>query len=194
MIKKGLFFGSFDPIHNGHIEIVDFFINNKILNEVIFVVTPENPFKSGIKNHNFKKRYEAVEIATMDNPKIIISDIEFKLPSPNFTCDTLKFLRTEKPEIEYVFLMGSDLLEDFDEWKNYKDIINHHNLYVYPRVNKNSIPEKFKSNLNIKLFDAPVMEVSSSLIREKHKNGESIKDLVPLLVLKFIEKNNLYTL
>ena len=194
MIKKGLFFGSFDPIHNGHIEIVEFFINNKILNEVIFVVTPENPFKSGVKSHNFKKRYEAVEIATMDNPKIIISDIESKLPSPNFTCDTLKFLRTEKPEIEYVFLMGSDLLEDFDKWKNYKDIINHHNLYVYPRVNKNSIPEKFKSNLNIKLFDAPLMEVSSSLIREKHKNGESITDLVPLLVLKFIEKNNLYTI
>ena len=194
MIKKGLFFGSFDPIHNGHIEIVEFFINNKILNEVIFVVTPENPFKSGVKSHNFKKRYEAVEIATMDNPKIIISDIESKLPSPNFTCDTLKFLRTEKPEIEYVFLMGSDLLEDFDKWKNYKDIINHHNLYVYPRVNKNSIPEKFKSNLNIKLFDAPLMEVSSSLIREKYKNGESITDLVPLLVLKFIEKNNLYTI
>jgi len=194
MIKKGLFFGSFDPIHNGHIEIVEFFINNKILNEVIFVVTPENPFKSRVKSHNFKKRYEAVEIATMDNPKIIISDIESKLPSPNFTCDTLKFLRTEKPEIEYVFLMGSDLLEDFDKWKNYKDIINHHNLYVYPRVNKNSIPEKFKSNLNIKLFDAPLMEVSSSLIREKYKNGESITDLVPLLVLKFIEKNNLYTI
>lgn len=194
MIKKGLFFGSFDPIHNGHIEIVEFFINNKILNEVIFVVTPKNPFKSGVKSHNFKKRYEAVEIATMDNPKIIISDIESKLPSPNFTCDTLKFLRTEKPEIEYVFLMGSDLLEDFDKWKNYKDIINHHNLYVYPRVNKNSIPEKFKSNLNIKLFDAPLMEVSSSLIREKYKNGESITDLVPLLVLKFIEKNNLYTI
>lgn len=194
MLKKGLFFGSFDPIHNGHLEIVEFFLNNKILSEVIFVVTPQNPIKSGVINCDFNKRYKAVELVTTKNPKIKISNIESKLPSPNFTCDTLEFLRKQNPEIEYIFLMGSDLLESFDEWKNHDDILNHHKLYVYPRVNINYIPLKLKSNTQIKFFDAPMMEVSSSIIREKKKNGESIKDFVPLVVLDFIEKNNLYNL
>lgn len=194
MIKKGLFFGSFDPIHNGHLEIVKFFLNNKIISEVIFVITPQNPFKSKIKYQDFEKRYEAVEIATKSNPKIKISDIESRLPTPNYTCDTLKFLRNESPEIEYVFLMGSDLLKDFDKWKKFEDILKHHSLYIYPRINKNSIPEKFKINEKIKFFEAPLMKMSSSLIREKYKNGESVKDLVPLVVLEFIQKNNLYAL
>ena len=192
MIKKGLFFGSFDPIHNGHLEIAKFFIKNKILSEVIFIVTPQNPFKSENKSENFDKRYEAVKIATRNNPKIEISDIESRLPSPNYTFETLKFLRTENPTIEYVFLMGSDLLLNFEKWKNYKNILDHHTLYIYPRGEKNQISQKLKLNKNIEFFKAPLMKVSSSIIREKYKTGDPVDHLIPKLVFEFIKKNKLY--
>ena len=191
-MKKGLFFGSFDPIHNGHLEVARYFINNKFLSEIVFIITPQSPFKSQRKDYDFDKRYKAVELAVSDIPKIKLSDIEYKLPAPNYTCDTLKFLRTNHPENEYVFLMGSDLLIDFKKWKNYQNILENHTLFIYPRKNGESIPEKFKVHEKIKFFKAPFMEISSTYIREKYKNGESIKNLVPSVVYDFIRNNDLY--
>ena len=191
-MKKGLFFGSFDPIHNGHLEVARYFINNKFLSEIVFIITPQSPFKSQRKDYDFDKRYKAAELAVSDIPKIKLSDIELKLPAPNYTCDTLKFLRTNHPENEYVFLMGSDLLIDFEKWKNYQNILENHTLFIYPRKNGESIPEKFKVHKKIKFFKAPFMEISSTYIREKYKNGESIKNLVPSVVYDFIRNNDLY--
>ena len=193
-MKKGLFFGSFNPIHNGHLEVANYFINNKLLSEITFIVTPQNPFKSKNKDQNFDKKYKAVELATINNPKIKLSDIELKLPTPNYTCNTLRFLRTKNPGNEYVFLMGSDLLINFDKWKNYQNILENHNLFIYPRKNEKSIPEKFIIHNKIEFFKAPFIEVSSTSIREKHKNGKSIKDLVPPIVHDYLIRNKLYDL
>ncbi|MAH81890.1 MAG: nicotinate (nicotinamide) nucleotide adenylyltransferase [Flavobacteriaceae bacterium] len=193
-MKKGLFFGSFDPVHNGHLEVASYFIKNTHLSEIIFIVTPQNPFKLPRQDNDFDKRFKAVELATANNPMIKLSDVELKLPAPNYTCDTLEFIRTNNPKNEYVFLMGSDLLMNFEKWKNYQSILKNHNIYIYPRKNKKSIPKKFINHNKIKFFQAPFMEISSTYIRKKYSTGESNIGLVPSSVNDYIIKNNLYRL
>ena len=116
MIAKGVFFGSFDPIHNGHIEIANYFLKQNLINEVIFMVTPENPLKPEKDKNSFTERYKLVELGIKGYSKIKSSDIENKLPKPNYTYYTLEYLKKTSPEIEYIFLMGSDLLKNFKGW------------------------------------------------------------------------------
>ena len=189
MTTKGLFFGSFNPIHNGHLEIANFFLRNKYLSEIIFIVTPQNPLKLKNENLSFKKRLRAVEIATKNISKIRFSDVESKLTFPNYTSDTLKFLRAENPNIDYVFIMGSDLLINFNKWKNYQNILEHHNLFIYPRNNRNLISKEFKTHKKIRFFEAPLMNISGTIIREKIKNNESFNHLVPPPAYDFIKKS-----
>ena len=191
MITKGVLFGSFDPIHNGHIEIANYFLKQNLLSEVILIVTPENPFKLKKDKISFAKRFEIVTIGIKKYPKIKSSDIENKLPKPNYTYYTLEFLRKTNPEIEYVFLMGSDLLNNFKRWKNYIKILENHKIFVYPRNNE-IIPNEFKLHKNIRFFKANLIRISSTLIRENIKNNLSIKDLVPSEINIFLKNNKFY--
>ncbi len=189
MISKGVFFGSFDPIHNGHLEIANYFLNQNLINEVIFMVTPKNPLKLEKDKNSFTDRYKLVELGIKGYSKIKSSDIENKLPKPNYTYYTLEYLKKTSPEIEYIFLMGSDLLQNFKGWKKYIEILNNHKIFVYPR-NNSVIPSEFKSHKNIKFFKANLIQISSTLIRENIKNNLSIKDLVPSAVNNFLTENN----
>ncbi len=191
MIKKGILFGSFDPIHNGHIEIANYFLKKNLFDEVILMVTPTNPFKSKKNKNSFSQRYKLVELGVKGFSKIRASNIENSLPKPNFTCHTLEFLRKKNPGTEYVFLMGSDLLNNFTKWKNYIEIINNHKVFVYPRNDK-IIPSELKLHENIKFFKASIIQISSTIIRDKIKNNVSIKGLVPIAVNDFLIKNKSY--
>ncbi|MBN09338.1 MAG: nicotinate (nicotinamide) nucleotide adenylyltransferase [Flavobacteriaceae bacterium] len=194
MEKVGLLFGSFNPVHNGHIEIAKFFLNKSEIDKIIFVVTPNNPFKSKDKSMNFSKRLKTVILAcnSIKNSKIKASDIEFSIKEPNYTYKTLRLFRENNPGTEFVLLMGEDLLLNFDQWKKYQEILTNHFIYIYPRNHSKEIIPEIIKHRKIIFFDAPKMKVSSSLVRENILNGKSINNLVPKEVFDFIIKDRLY--
>lgn len=188
--KTGLFFGSFNPIHIGHLIIAQYFIEFSDLQQVWFVVSPHNPLKKKetlLADHH---RLNMVKIAIDDNPALRVSDIEFNLPQPSYTINTLTYLKEKYPEKEFVLLMGGDNLESIHKWKNYEQILEYYCVYVYDRPESNIQP--FKNSNNIKIFDAPLMKISSSYIRQALKEKKSIKYLLPYKVYDYIEDMMLY--
>ncbi len=193
MKKVGLFFGTFNPIHIGHLVIANHMVEFSDLDEVWFVITPQSPFKtkqSLLDNHH---RYQMVYEAVEGYPHLKPSKIEFELPQPNYTVDTLVHLQEQYGE-EYVFslIMGEDNLKSFHKWKNYETILEHYSLYVYPRISKGEIAHEFKEHPKINCVDAPIMEISSTFIRKEHKNGKNVKPLLPALVWKYMDEMNFY--
>ena len=159
MKKIGLFFGSFNPVHIGHLILANYFTENTDLEEVWLVVSPQNPFKqkqSLLANHH---RLQLVNRAVEEYPKLKVSDIEFGLPTPSYTSTTLAHLEEKYPEKDFALLIGEDNLCTFHKWKNYQLILERHQLYVYPRVNVNEIPAEFKEHPKIKLVNAPRIEL-----------------------------------
>ncbi|NNE02315.1 MAG: nicotinate-nucleotide adenylyltransferase [Eudoraea sp.] len=193
MKNIGLFFGTFNPIHIGHLVIANHLVEFSDLDEVWFVITPQSPFK--IKNTllDNNHRYQMVYEATKEYPKLKASTIEFDLPQPNYTIHTLVHLE-EKYGSTYTFslIMGEDNLKGFHKWKNYKEILENHALYVYPRVSGGSASEQFKDHAKIHFIDAPIMEVSSTFIRKNHKAGKNIKPMLPEAVWKYMDEMNFY--
>ncbi len=193
MSKVGLFFGTFNPIHIGHLVIANHMAEFSDLEEVWFVITPQSPFKvkkSMLSDHH---RYQMVQEAVADYPKLKASTIEFDLPQPNYTVTTLLHLR-EKYGKEYAFclLMGEDNLKTFHKWKNYEVILENHHLYVYPRISGGEVPQRFKAHPHIHRIGAPVMEISSTFIRKNHKKGKNIRPLLPEAVWKYLDEMNFY--
>jgi nicotinate-nucleotide adenylyltransferase len=193
MKKVGLFFGTFNPIHIGHLVIANHLVEFTDLEEVWFVITPQSPFKvkqSMLADHH---RYQMVQEAVMDYPKLKASTIEFDLPQPNYTVNTLVHLR-EKHGEEYAFslLMGEDNLKTFHKWKNFQVILDNHHLYVYPRISGGVVPERFEGHRHIHYIDAPVMEISSTFIRTNHKKGKNIRPLLPDAVWRYMDEMNFY--
>jgi nicotinate-nucleotide adenylyltransferase len=190
IMKIGLFFGSFNPIHIGHMVIANIMAENTDLDEVWFVVTPQNPFKVN-KNllHEFD-RYEMVRLAVHDNFKIKVSDIEFNLPKPSYTIDTLVRLQEMHPSEEFVLIIGEDNLEQFPKWKNAEQILKYFTLYVYPR------PGCVKTNMHdhakVKFVEAPLLDVSATYIRNTIRQGKSVKYLIPEQVENYINSKNLF--
>ncbi|NNK17949.1 MAG: nicotinate-nucleotide adenylyltransferase [Maribacter sp.] len=193
MKKVGLFFGTFNPIHIGHLVIANHLVEFSNLDEVWFVITPMSPFKvkkTLLDNHH---RYQMVNEATMDYPKLKSSKIEFELPQPNYTINTLVHLEEQyEKRYEFALIMGEDNLKSFHKWKNYETILENHSIYVYPRVSKGKVEHRFKDNPKIHKIDAPIMEVSSTFIRENHKKGKNIKPLLPYSVWKYMDEMNFY--
>lgn len=193
MKKVGLYFGTFNPIHIGHLVIANHMVEFSDLDEVWFVVTPQSPFKvkkTLLDNHH---RYEMVYEATADYPKLKPSKIEFSLPQPNYTINTLVHLGEKYPKgYNFSLIMGEDNLKGLHKWKNYEAILENHNIYVYPRVSEGVVEHQFKEHKKIHRVSAPIMEISSTFIRKEHKNGRNIKPLLPPEVWKYIDEMNFY--
>lgn len=192
MKNIGLYFGTFNPIHIGHLIIANHMVENSDLDEIWMVVTPHNPFKkksSLLDNHH---RFEMVYKATEDYDKISPSDIEFKLPQPNYTVHTLAHISEKYPSYNFNLIMGEDNLKSLHKWKNYETILEHHNVYVYPRISEGVVETHFDNHPKIHRVNAPIVEISSTMVRNAIKEGKNIKPLLSSSVWKYIDEMNFY--
>ncbi|TRZ46446.1 nicotinate (nicotinamide) nucleotide adenylyltransferase [Robertkochia solimangrovi] len=193
MKKTGLYFGTFNPIHIGHLVIANHMQQFSDLDEVWLVVTPQNPFKTKMSLLDNRHRYEMVYKATEAYPGLKPSDIEFELPQPNYTIHTLVHLQEKYPEKNFSLIMGEDNLSNFHKWKNHDVILKHHEIYVYPRVESKPPSETLKDHPNIHFVDdAPLMEISSTFIRKSIRKGKIVRPLLPDKVWEYIEEMNFY--
>ncbi len=192
MKKIGLYLGTFNPIHHGHITLANYFANNTDLDEVWVVLTPQNPFK---KNYNLIEDNHRIEMAnnTFNHLKNIkVSDIEFKLDKPNYTIDTINRLSEDFPNKQFTLLIGEDNLANFHHWKDYSKILDLVGVYVYPRKTDINIDQELITNNKINILDAPKIEISSDQIRKRMKEGDDIKSYLPKEIYKYIIEKKLY--
>ncbi len=187
----GLFFGSFNPIHVGHLIIAQNLINDTKLEQVWMVVSPHNPLKEKSTLARDYDRFHLVQLATEDNPKIKASNIEFSLPKPSYTIDTLTYLQEKHPENQFAIIMGGDNLISLPKWKNYELILRDYPIYIYKRPNYNTDNIYF-NNAKITFVDAPLLDISSTKIRELIKSGKSIQYMVPEKVLDELMSLKMY--
>ena len=188
-MKIGLFFGSFNPVHHGHLIIANHIAMTSTLNEVWFVVSPQNPFKKSSTLLNENHRYHLLQLAIEGESKLKVSNIEFKLPKPSYTVDTLAYLSEKYPNHSFTIIMGSDGFRNLDKWKNADIIIKNYPVIIYKRPGfeiENSL------HASITVADAPLLEISSTHIRYMIKNGMSIRYLVPGIVKEEIENKGYY--
>ncbi len=187
----GLYFGTFNPIHVGHLIIANHMVEYSDLDEVWMVVTPHNPLKKKATLLDNYQRYEMVYRATEEYPLIKPSDIEFNLSQPSYTVNTLVHLQEKHPQHQFSLIMGEDNLYGLHKWKNHKEIIDNHAIYVYPRVFENKKELQISSD-NIHKIEAPIVEISSTHIRNAIKEGKNVKALLPASVWEYLEKMNFY--
>ena len=199
----GLYFGTFNPIHVGHLVIANHMAEYTDLDEVWLVVTPQNPLKKKTSLLEDYHRLAMVKIAIDDNLKLRASDIEFTLPKPSYTVNTLVHLREKHPDKNFALIMGEDNLRTLHKWKNYEEILTQHKIYVYPRtlteseleemnqIDSNSKAEVY-NHANIVLVDAPVMKVSASFIRKSIQDGKDVRYLLTEPVFKYVEEMSFY--
>ena len=189
-MKIGLFFGSFNPIHVGHLIIANLMVEASDLKKVWFVVSPQNPLKpaKGLL-HEFD-RYDMVRAAVYDNYKLEVSDVEFHLPKPSYTIHTLVHLQEKHPDKEFRVIMGEDNLSNFTRWKNYRQILDHYGLYVYPRPGTQL--SELRSHPNVTVVEAPLLDISATFIRERIRKGQSVRYLVPDAVEEMIKAKGHY--
>ncbi|RYF91232.1 MAG: nicotinate-nucleotide adenylyltransferase [Chitinophagaceae bacterium] len=185
----GLYFGSFNPVHHGHLIIANHIVNSGVANEVWFVVSPQNPFKKAATLLNQNHRLHLVEIAIDGEKNLKASNIEFKLPTPSYTIDTLTYLKEKYPNKDFAVVMGSDGFQNIDKWKNAEVILANYPIIIYKRPGFD-INETHKGN--IKVLEAPLLEISSTHIRKLIRQKKSIRYLVPDNVQKEIEMQNYY--
>lgn len=191
-MKIGLYFGTFNPIHVGHLTIANHLAEHSDLDQVWFVVTPQSPFKKKSSLLDNYQRLEMVYRATKDYTKLKSSDIEFGLKQPNYTIDTLTYLFEKFPEHEFALIMGEDNLKSFHKWKNYELILENHSIYVYPRISEGTIETQFDNHPKIHKVDAPIMQLSSTFIRKEIKDGKNIKPMLPEHVWEYLDEMNFY--
>ncbi len=191
-MKVGLFFGTFNPIHVGHLTIANHIAEYSDLDQVWFVVTPHSPFKKKNSLLDDHQRLEMVYRATKDYSKLKQSDIEFKLPQPNYTVNTLAHLEEKYPDYEFALIMGEDNLKSFHKWKNYQVILEMHDIYVYPRMSGGKVETEFDEHPTIHHIDAPIMELSSTFIRKSIKQGKNVRPMLPENVWEYLDEMNFY--
>ena len=196
-MKIGLYFGTFNPIHIGHLIIANHMAEYSGLDQIWMVVTPHNPLKKKETLLDDHQRLQLVYLATEDYPKIKPSDIEFKLSQPNYTVNTLAHLQDKFPKHIFSLIMGEDNLKSLNKWKNHEVIMQNHEIYVYPRLDAKGLAEEvggsaFKNNPRIHFIDAPIVEISSTFIRKNIKNKKNVQPLLPSKVWEYLDHNNFY--
>ena len=191
-MKVGLYFGTFNPIHVGHLIIANHLVEFSDLDEVWLVVTPHNPHKQKSKLLNDYHRLEMVRLATEDYPKLKPSNIEFNLSQPNYTVDTLVHLEEKYSKHKFSLIMGQDNLHSFHKWKNYEVILQRHHIYVYPRNTLDNNENQLSNHSKVHKIEAPIVEVSSTFIRNGIKEKKNIRPMLPEKVWDYIDKNLFY--
>lgn len=190
-LKVGLYFGSYNPIHIGHLAIANYMVEYTDIDQLWFVVSPQNPLKKKNNLLDDYQRLELVELAVNDDDRFRASNIEFRLPKPSYTVDTLAYLKDQHPNYHFKILMGSDNLENFHKWKNYETIIEDYGIIVYPRPGFD--PQKVQVEKNITVAEkAPLMEISSSFIRKAIKEGKDVRHFLPQKSWEYLEEMNFY--
>lgn len=191
-MKIGLYFGTFNPIHVGHLTIANHMAEYSDLDQVWFVVTPHSPFKKKSSLLDNNHRFQMVDRAVEDYPKLRASDIEFQLPQPNYTINTLTYLEEKYPDFEFALIMGEDNLKSFHKWKNYELILERHHIYVYPRISEGKTDMRFDKHPKIHYLNTPIMELSSTFIRKAIKEGKNIRPMLPEHVWTYLDEMNFY--
>jgi nicotinate-nucleotide adenylyltransferase len=190
-MKIGLFFGSFNPIHTGHLIIANSIVENQNLDEVWFIVSPHSPFKEKSTLAPDYDRLHLVNSAIEDNPKLRSSNIEFTLPKPSYTSDTLIFLREKYPTHDFTLIMGSDNIRSFHKWKNAEFLAKEYPIIVYRRPDaETEIPNL--EGIQVSINEGPLLNISASYIRNEIKAGRSIRYMVPEPVYRYLLDNTLY--
>ncbi|MDG1043462.1 MAG: nicotinate (nicotinamide) nucleotide adenylyltransferase [Flavobacteriaceae bacterium] len=201
MKQIGLFFGSFNPVHQGHLILANYLVEETALEEVWFVITPQSPFKQKQRLLDNHHRLALVEEAIEGYPKLKVSTVEFGLPAPQYTALTIAHLMEKHPEASFSLIVGQDHLKSFHKWYNYQALLEGHQIYVYPRMPEEALaaskplkqpkPE-ILNHSNLILVSAPVVEISSSYIRKALKAGKNIRSLLPPAVWKYMDEMNFY--
>lgn len=186
----GLFFGSFNPIHIGHLAIANYMVEFSAIDQVWFVVSPHNPLKKKESLLDDYQRLDMVFEAIKNDDRFRVSDIEFSMPKPSYTIDTLTYLKEKFPEHNFQLILGSDNLYSFHKWKNPEQIIKNYKRLIYPRPGFNS--EEINKHENIEVINAPLMEISSSFIRKSIHEGKNIRHFLPDAVYQIIDRMNFY--
>lgn len=188
--KVGLFFGSFNPVHVGHLVLANYMISFTDLDKLWFIVSPHNPLKEKktlLADHH---RLEMVHRAIGDHPHLKASDIEFKLPQPSYTINTLAWLSEKYPNYKFALIMGADNLNSLKKWKNYEVILEHYEIYVYPRPGYDG--GELRNHPSVKFTEAPVLEISSTFIREALKEKRDVQFFMPAAAWQYLDEMNFY--
>lgn len=193
MKKIGLFFGSFNPVHIGHLILANYILENSDMNELWFVVSPQNPFKdkkSLLSDHN---RLDMVQLAIQNYPKMRASNVEFSLPTPSYTIDTLAYLKEKYPDFSFALIMGEDNLKGLPKWKNSEKLIGNHQIIVYPRLyDERKQVSELLQHPNFSLVSAPVIEISATEIRNMIKAGKNVRPMLPPEVFDYLDGSAFY--
>lgn len=188
--KTGLFFGSFNPIHTGHLILAEYMVEHAGLKEVWFIVSPQNPLKdkkSLLADHH---RLAMVNVAVEDDRRFRSSNIEFTMPQPSYTIDTLTYLSEKYPDRHFVLIGGMDILPSFHKWKNYEELLRQYELYIYNRPEYKA--GKYEGHPSIRFFDAPMIEISASFIRDSVKQGKDVRYMLPPRVYTYMREMHFY--
>ena len=192
MKKIGLFFGSFNPIHIGHLILANYIVEHTDLDELWFVVSPQNPLKSKKSLFHDHDRYDMVEMAIKNYPKMRVSDIEFSMPKPSYTIDSLTYLRERYPEYTFGLIMGEDNLVSLPKWKNYETLIKNHQIIVYPRFLVQDTDKEVITHENICKINAPIIELSATEIRKMIREKKNVRPMLPPEVFEHIDTKGFY--
>jgi len=186
----GLFFGSFNPIHIGHMILAEYMVEHTDMDDVWFVVSPHNPLKEKKGLLADYHRLAMVNIAVEDDARMRSCNIEFKMPQPSYTIDTLAYLGEKYPDKHFVLIGGTDILPSIHKWKNYKVLLENHSIYIYNRPGYDA--GEYIGHPNIRFFEAPLLEISASFIRNAIKTGKDIRYMLPPKVYEYIREMHFY--
>lgn len=189
--RVGLFFGSFNPIHIGHLIIAEYMATRTDLDQVWFVVSPQNPFKQRATLANDFDRLHMVQLAIDENPRLRASNIEFSLPKPSYTIDTMVYLHEKYPLHSFSLIMGSDNLESLHKWKNYELLLERYTIHIYQREGP-APDERWSQTGDIRFYQVPMMDISSTYIRHSIAAGHSVRYMVPESVYEYLDGSRLY--